>query len=103
MQQESKTSTQEDFCPKPTTETEHSSPMDTFNDHLNELMELEVSLSESAQLLLDIAIKQVCRYSFAALIDIFVHKKCSFLSAFTFTVALALRKWFRFNSYLFRW
>ena len=42
---------------------ENSSPMDTFTNHLNELIELEVNLSKSVQLLLDIAYEQVCWYS----------------------------------------
>ena len=60
LQQKSETPAQEGFCGKQKFEAEHSSPIDTFKNQLDELIELEVSLSESAQLGLKIANKQVC-------------------------------------------
>ena len=60
LQQKSKTSAQDGFCKKQAIEMKHSSHIDTFKNQLNELIKLEVNLSESFQLCLAIANKQVC-------------------------------------------
>ena len=59
VQQKSKTLAQESSCEKQITEMEHSSPIHTFTNQLNELIELEIELSESTRLLLKIANEQV--------------------------------------------
>ena len=60
VQEKSKTTAQESVCENQTSEIEHSCPIDTFKNQLKELIDLETNFSESAELLLEIANKQVC-------------------------------------------
>ena len=60
VQQKFKTLALEGFCKEQKNEFEISSIIDTFKKQLSELIELEVNVSESAELLIEIANKQVC-------------------------------------------
>ena len=60
MQEKSQTTAQESVCEKQTSEIEDLCPIDTFKTQLKELIEHEVKVSESAQLFLEIANRQVC-------------------------------------------
>ena len=89
VQQKSNTLIQESSCEKQIIEMEHSSPIETFKNQLNELIELEADLSKSVQLCLEIAIEQVCLLGYKLFCSSKTPQGCM---NFTFNVLVSVQR-----------